>query len=232
MLNLREFGVSLRGQGPVSDNHTNIGVEVDAAGLNEYSYLNLDVKKRNAAFKGSVMELEESKNVEAEPKKKTKKSILEKLNYEDNDDGNAGVNGTINYDATKERDNFKIAASIPNIAKAENEPKMKAVPDLNSLSTKQDVEASSHGCVHAKVTAKKKMRNTAKSKYFSVINEAKPICVVFNGNGKNSAIMIKNHRVEEKFDLGEEPLVLTRKYDRRSKIHIERFLSGFGTYLR
>mmetsp|Transcript_32353 Transcript_32353/g.68409 ORF Transcript_32353/g.68409 Transcript_32353/m.68409 type:complete len:219 (-) Transcript_32353:110-766(-) len=178
----------------------------------------------------SDMEVEESAEVEAElNEKKRKKSILEMLDMNANN-GVGGDKTTHSCTSTQRKENSKLVVSDEGAfgRKLQMGPRKKTIRDFYSLSPKQEAESGTPGS--ANVTPKKKKRTTGK--FIALNDNANPIHVhiPFSGQEKNSLIIIAAHCVERKFDLGDEPLVLAGKYHCRSKVHIQRFLTGFGRF--
>lgn len=54
--------------------------------------------------------------------------------------------------------------------------------------------------------------------------------IAFAGEEKRTTIVIKEHCLASKYDMGKEPIVLNGTYPAESKRDIENFLSGFGKY--
>lgn len=164
-------------------------------------------------------DVEEPTNEKAKQKKKKKKSAS-KSN-------------------TTEKAKKKRASKANTAEKSEGskKKKTKTIRDFYSLSPKQDSDANSPGSTDESTTANEEVtpmkKRRAKKSIIALNDDAKPIHVhiPFVGQTQNSLVTIESHCVESKYDLGDEPLVLTGTYPRHSKIHIERFLSGFGRYI-
>ncbi|KAL7525468.1 hypothetical protein ACHAWF_001379, partial [Thalassiosira exigua] len=104
--------------------------------------------------------------------------------------------------------------------------KKRTIRDFYSLSPHLD-DGASPGSDN--VTPKKR-RVTAK--LVPLNDQAKPIRVhIPFGKDKYEEVVIESHCVGSRFDLGDEPLVLSGQYPGRSKASIERFLRGFGRYI-
>ena len=179
--------------------------------------------------------------------KKRKSSILEQLNYNADDDDDDDEKKL----SSVEKENFKIAASNS----TSNAKKMKTTSTKKATTTKKtetkpptktllDFFSSNKPSAHtiSDESAKKtdveddnevKDKKKKKKRSFVKLNEkAKPIDVhiAFAGEEKRTTIVIKEHCVASKYDMGKEPIVLNGTYPAESKRDIENFLSGFGKY--
>ena len=186
-----------------------------------------------------------------EQKRASKSSVLEKLNCGGDADDESSIMKEASTKPKKKKAAKKKAATSgdgkekkTNAPKAiKSETKKRTIRDFYSLSPKQedaaDASPESTGgdseYATAKITPKsddepKKKRR--KKAFVSLNDEAKPITVhiPFVGEDKVTPMTIA-HCVESKFDLGDEPFLLTGKYYPRTKKQIERFLSGFGRFI-
>ena len=181
--------------------------------------------------------------------KKRKSSILEQLNYNDDDDDDDDDEKKL---SSVEKENFKMAASnstsnskkqkTTSTKKATTTKKTETKPPTNTL---LDFFSSNKPSTHtigdesAKKTdveddneVKDKKKKKKKRSFVKLNEKAKPIDVhiAFAGEEKRTTIVIKEHCLASKYDMGKEPIVLNGTYPAESKRDIENFLSGFGKY--
>ena len=133
-------------------------------------------------------------------------------------------------DAQQQKEEEVDADLARNDTKAGGPPtKKRTIRDFYSLSptpTAQAPRQTSDGTVASK------RRRTAR-RCAEINAGAKPILVSIpcSGRAETSLVTISSHCVDSRFGPGEEPVVLTGSYDRRSVEPLRRFLQGFGRYI-
>ena len=216
-------------------------------------------EKKNPAAKRNAANLKESTTSNAMPKmKKARRSILERLNYdgeeEDDEEGMAESNddspsrdkeNTLNAEKKDKTKKKKIKKEGPSKKKSfaasaktstdKTSAKKRTIRDFYSLSPKADTSITPLGNLldrtDASATTPTPKKATTKS--VALNKNAKPLVIHVPSieRDKYASMAIQQHCVESKYEVDESPVVLTGKYHYCMKVPIERFLEGFGRYI-
>lgn len=182
-----------------------------------------------AGLTAAKRKMEGDESSEPAKKKRRKKSILEQLRCSAGEGGGGSDDECAapvadGNDSAKENES---AASRKKKGTAGSKKKKSSGSQGKTLRDFYSLSPQNQGGADEGITPTKKRR----SKIATLNDNAKPIEVhiAFAGQEKHSSIAIDAHCVESKYDLGEDPLILSGKY--RSRAQIERFLPGFGRYI-